>query len=277
VVCLDGCDPASEVAGSKLTALPITRVEIGMRLYALLVSYARERGVSRAAFRHAMRRLVGVLGERPVIPWKTKPVSRVFGLDRGTPIDRYYIEQFLEANKKAVQGGVLEFGDDEYFRKLAAPESSVSILHASHGNPAATIVGDLGSRAFLEERQFSFNCIICTQVLQCIFPVQQAVENLYAMLRPGGVLLVSVPGISQISRYDMDRWGDYWRFTSLSLRKLFELTCPSAILEIHTHGNVLAAVGFLHGLSAEEVGFARLDRHDPDYELTLCVWCRKPG
>jgi hypothetical protein len=240
-------------------------------------AYAGVRRVFRGATRRAAGRLAIVLSERTLIPWKATPVSRVFGYDRGKPIDRYYIERFLEANKKAVRGRVLEFGDDEYFRKLAAPNSSVSIFHATEGNAAATIVGDLGSESFLEGRQLAFDCILCTQVVQCIFPIRQAVENLYAMLHPGGVLLLTASGISQISRYDMDRWGDYWRFTSLSLRKLFETACAGATLEIQAYGNVMAAVGFLHGLSAEELGSAALDKRDPDYEVSLCVLCRKPG
>jgi SAM-dependent methyltransferase len=243
----------------------------------IIVACARKLGISRAAMQYVARRVAGVLCDRPLIPWKATPISRVFGFDRGTPIDRYYIERFLETNKKAVRGRVLEFGDDEYFRKLAAPNSSVSIFHAMDGNAAATIVGDLGSETFLEGCQSAFDCILCTQVLQCIFPVRQAVENLYAMLRPGGVLLLTASGISQISRYDMERWGDYWRFTSLSLRKLFESECSGADLEIHVYGNVLAAVGFLHGLSAEELGSTALDKRDPDYEVSLCVQCRKPG
>ncbi len=248
-----------------------------MRQDNLPLSYVRKHSVSRAGLRRVARRLKWALYERLSIAWKTRPVSRVFGLDRGTPVDRYYIGGFLRANQAAIRGEVLEFGDDAYFRQLAAPGSTLSVFHATPGNSRASIVGDLGSPSFLEGREFAFDGIICTQVLQFIFPVQQAIENLYAMLRPGGVLLVTASGISQISRYDMDRWGEYWRFTSLSLRKLFEAGCPGAELDIEAHGNVLAAVGFLHGLSTEELGARALDRRDPDYEVSLCVRCRKPG
>lgn len=31
-----------------------------------------------------------------------EPISRVFALDRGTPIDRVYIEDFLERNRHLV-------------------------------------------------------------------------------------------------------------------------------------------------------------------------------
>ena len=135
-----------------------------------LVSYARKRGLSRAAIWSAVRRFAGVLCDRLLIPWKTRPIRRDFGFAHGTPVDRHYIERFLRTNQELVHGLVLEFGDDEYFRKFAAPDSSVSVFHATHGNPEATIVGDLGSQAFLEERHLSFDCILCTQVLAIHIP-----------------------------------------------------------------------------------------------------------
>ena len=44
------------------------------------------------------------------------PFSREFGYDRGQPIDRYYIEQFLSAHASDVRGHVLEIADDTYTR-----------------------------------------------------------------------------------------------------------------------------------------------------------------
>jgi hypothetical protein len=39
---------------------------------------------------------------------RLQPVSRVFGLDRGQSIARYYIEQFLRQNAAYTRGRVLE-------------------------------------------------------------------------------------------------------------------------------------------------------------------------
>jgi hypothetical protein len=47
----------------------------------------------------------------------TAPVSRNFGYDRGLPVDRYYIEGFLDRHKSDVRGHVLEVGDDSYTRR----------------------------------------------------------------------------------------------------------------------------------------------------------------
>ncbi len=171
----------------------------------------------------------------------------------------------------------MEFGDDHYFREFAAPGAVVSIFHATPDNPAATIVGDLASLTQLPAKPEAFDCIICTQVLQFIYDVRQAIQNLYAMLRPGGVLLATAHGISQISRYDMDRWGEYWRFTSLSLRRLLEDNCPGALIQVQPYGNVLAAVASLHGLASQEIGAGALEIQDPNYEVLISARCQKPA
>jgi len=44
-----------------------------------------------------------------------QPISRVFGFDRGTPIDRVYIENFLEKNKNLIKGVVCEIAEDTLF------------------------------------------------------------------------------------------------------------------------------------------------------------------
>ena len=39
-------------------------------------------------------------------------------------------------------------------------------------------------------------------------------KTLTRILKPGRVLLTTLPGISQLCRYGMDRWGDFWRFSA---------------------------------------------------------------
>ena len=202
--------------------------------------------------------------------YRLDPVSRVFGFDRGKPIDRYYIEHFLKANVDKIRGRVLEVGDSRYTNTLGGDRVSRSdVLHARPGNAAATLIGDLttGEGMPLE----TFDCFILTQTLPYIFDVRAAVKNCSAVLRTGGALLATFPGISQISRYDMDRWGDYWRFTSLSARKLFEEVFPARNVCIKTYGNVLAGIAFLHGISSEEIMQSDLDYIDLDYQLLIAV------
>jgi len=143
------------------------------------------------------------------------------------------------------------------------------VLHPTADNPKATIVADLTRPDELPAE--AFDCIVLTQVLPFIPDVPAAVRTLHRMLRPGGVVLATMPGISQIVRYDMDRWGDFWRFTSLSARRLFQCGFPDGDVRVEAHGNVLAATAFLQGISSAELHPAELDHRDPDYEVLITV------
>lgn len=202
---------------------------------------------------------------------RTSPVSRVFGLDRGLPIDRYYMERFLSTWKADIRGRVLEFGDDRYTRQFGgAGVARGHVLHSVAGNPQATIVADL-TRADAIAAD-TFDCIICTQTLQMIYEARVALAQLHRILRPGGVLLLTAHGISRIARREgVDPWGEYWRFTAQSMRRLLAEAFPDGETRIEVYGNVLAAVASLHGLAAEELTPGELDDGDPDYEVLLGV------
>jgi SAM-dependent methyltransferase len=196
------------------------------------------------------------------------PISRVFGFDRGQPIDRFYIEIFLSAHAGDIRGRVLEIGGNEYTHRFGKDRvTSCDVLHVEAGQPGTTIVADVTDAGSLSPD--AFDCIICTQTLQHIYRVHDAMATLHRALKPGGVLLITMPGISQISRFDMDRWGDYWRFTTLSARRLCEDVFPPANVSVEAHGNVLSAIAFLHGLAAEDLRREELDHHDADYELVI--------
>lgn len=195
-----------------------------------------------------------------------QPISRVFGYDRGTPIDRYYIEKFLEENKAAIHGCVLEIGDNTYTQKYGTNVSKSEILNAVQ-SPNATIVGDLATGKNIPEA--TFDCIILTQTLLCIYEVKSALKHTFKALKSGGTLLITVPGISQISRYDMDRWGDFWRFTDKSMRMLIEEVCPDCEVVIKTYGNVFVAKAFLDGIAWEELPPEVLEYNDNDYQLVI--------
>ena len=207
---------------------------------------------------------------------RSAPFSRVFGFDRGLPIDRYYIERFLARQASDICGRVLEIGDNIYTKRFGGDRVIQSdVLHAAEGNRQATLVADLTQAESIPSD--TFDCVVCTQTLMFIYNVQAAIRTLYRILKPGGVLLATVAGVShQISRHDMDRWGDYWRFTSLSARLLFREAFPAANVSVETYGNVLAATAFLHGLVVEDFRDAELDCHDSDYEVSIAIRAVKP-
>ena len=197
------------------------------------------------------------------------PISRDFGHDRGLPIDRHYIEGFLARYAADICGRVLEVGDDAYSRRFGGERiTRQDVLHVHEGNPCATIIGDLTRPGVLPEA--AFDCIVLTQTLHLIYDMPGAVERLWAALRPGGVLLLTVPGISQIDRGE---WGEnwFWSLTPASLRRLAAECFGVGQVTIEAHGNVLAATAFLQGLACAEVSAAKLDVRDEAYPVIVAA------
>jgi len=230
--------------------------------------------------RRAVAKIFRILGFKPPIRFgslrRLTPVSRSFGLDRGGPIDRYYIEKFLRQHCEDVRGRVLEAGGlVSYTRQFGERRvSQADVLYPKSGFPDGTVVGDLESGVGIPSD--AYDCIILTQVFPFIYDLRAAVRNSFRALRPGGVLLVTLPGISQICRYDMQQWGDYWRFTDASARKLFADVFHAPNVTVESHGNVLVACSFLHGLGSRELSRKELDYLDPDYQLSIAVRAEKP-
>jgi hypothetical protein len=207
---------------------------------------------------------------------RVEPVSRKFGLDRGAAVDRRYIERFLAENADAIRGRVLEVGDDVYTRRFGGNRVSGSdVLHPVPGAPGATLIGDLARPDTLPER--GYDAFICTQTLNFILEPGRALAGARRLLHEGGTLLLTVGGISQISRYDADRWGMYWGFTPQSLASLLDATFPGAYA-ITAYGNPLAAAALLYGLAVEDLPDpALLDAADPDYPVVLAAAARRRG
>jgi len=206
-------------------------------------------------------------------PLRREPVSRLFGLDRGTPVDRHYIETFLASHAPLIRGDILEVADNRYTRRYASPDAAARsvILQHQSGNPAKNILnGDLTHPETLPEA--AFDCFICTQTLNFIYDPRKALEGCYRLLRPGGVLLATVAGISQISAYDRDRWGDYWRFTRQSAEKMAGELFGTEQVEISTYGNLPAAKALLDGLAVEDLPDGGvLELHDPEYPVIIGI------
>jgi hypothetical protein len=201
-----------------------------------------------------------------------KPVSTVFALDRGTPIDRIYIEDFLRKNCNLICGSTLEIAENTYSKKFGTNIKTFEILHTIE-NPNVTIIGNLTDTKTLPENKI--DCFICTQTLNFIYDFRGAIRGAYHLLKKNGVILATVSGISQISRYDMDRWGDYWRFTTLSTKRVFSEVFGKENVEVDFYGNVLSSIAFLEGISAEELTKEELFFKDENYQMTIVVIARK--
>jgi len=201
------------------------------------------------------------------------PVSDFYGDDRGTPVDRYYIDGFINDNRHRIRGRVLEVAENTYSRQYGSGLDSMDVLHYEQGTPGATLIGDLSSPGTLPEDRF--DCFICTQTIHVIYNYMDAIRGARRLLRPGGVLLCTLSGIAQVSRYDMDRWGDYWRFTTLSAQRSFGEVFGLSNVAVDYGGNCYAAINFLRGIALEELDRKKLTVKDPNYPIVITIIATK--
>lgn len=199
---------------------------------------------------------------------RIEPASRSFGFDRGTPIDRVYIESFLSEHADAITGDILEIGDNQYTQKFGK-HIKRSVVLAGSVPDAECYSGDLTNVQSLATLG-RFDCVIATQVLNFIFELDAAMHGIKSLLKENGVVLVTLAGLAPVSRYDAERWGDYWRFSDMSAKKLFEKHFESGV-DITCFGNLISATGILHGLSAEELRRDEMAHTDPDYQVLIGV------
>ena len=217
-------------------------------------------------FRQRLRRL-----RRPA--WlgtlrRLTPLSSEWGFDRGTPVDRHYIERFLEERRADVRGRVLEVRDNSYTRRFGTTVARSDVLDVNRSNPAATIIADLSAADQVPSD--AFDCLLLTQTLQFVLDTRAALAHTHRILRPGGVVLATVPAISRIApRYGLT--SDYWRFTAASCRALFGAAFGAEQVEVQSHGNVLAATAFLAGMAREELSSKELDTIDEYFPVIIAV------
>ena len=200
---------------------------------------------------------------------RTYPISVGFGREEGTPIDRYYIERFLTKNADAICGRVLEVGDREYTTRFGTDVSQSDVVNVLEGAADTTILADLSNCPQIPDG--SFDCIILIQTLHYTYDMNATVRELHRILAPGGCILCTVPGISQVSRYDMEHWGDRWRLTSLSATELFSTTFLPADVCVVTYGNTLASICLLEGITAEKLRPRELEANHEDYQLVVAI------
>lgn len=202
-----------------------------------------------------------------------QPVSTEFGADRGLPLDRYYIERFLCKYRADITGDVLEVEESKYTHQFGTQVRSCNILHVSDQVTPETIVADLSQPEWLPQNRF--DCFICTQTFHYIYDIDKGVEGAHRLLKPGGVLLATIPTVSQKSVSDDKPWEEHWRMTSQAAERAFGRVFGSEHIQVEAYGNVLVAVCFLLGLAAQELSQSKRDAYDPHYQCLITVRAQK--
>ena len=199
---------------------------------------------------------------------RTTPFSRSWGYDRGTPIDRVYIEQFLAKHTADVRGSCLEVLNAEYTQRFGGSRvASSDVLDVDTANALATVFADLGEPDSLPAGRF--DCIIFTQTLHLVPDMRTAVGNVWRALAPGGVLLLTVPAIG---RHDARKsfHHDRWRVTKTGVEWLVA-EVADAPADVTTYGNILSCVAFLYGMAAEELRAEELQVFDREFPLIVAA------
>lgn len=197
---------------------------------------------------------------------RTTPLSDRWGYDRGTPVDRYYIERFLAEHRGDIHGRVLEVKGSGYTDRYGSDITHRDILDLNAANPDATIIADLAAADVVAADQF--DCFVLTQTLQFIYDTRAALAHARRILRPGGVLLATMPALSRVDRRYTN---DYWRFTVASCSALVGEVFGPEHISVHSYGNVLTAIAFLAGMAHEELSQRELDAQDRFFPLIIAV------
>jgi SAM-dependent methyltransferase len=214
-----------------------------------------------------------VLRDLPLPRWgnmrRTAPFSATFGFDRGTPIDRYYLERFLNIHRALITGRVLEVQLPSYTKRFG---ESVRESNTVDINPEfrATYTCDLADATQIPTGYY--DCFLLPNTLQHLVRLEPALRTILRVVKPGGTILLSAAGLLPL----IPEGGDYWRLTAVGWRALLDTEWPGCDVTIEAHGNCLAAAAAIYGLAHEELSQTELDEHDRRYPVLVTIRCRKP-
>ncbi len=201
------------------------------------------------------------------------PISSKFGYDRGTPIDRYWIEKFLQKNEPYIKGKCLEITDNTYTNRFSNNKvKSSDVLDIDSNNKKANIHGDLRDLKKVIKSN-TYDCILLTHVLGLIDEVNAAVLECHRILKPGGILLATSACLSPT----YDTKSNYWRFTPNGARYLFNKAFGEKNVEIESYGNVKTGQCFWVGMSQEDLTQKELEYNDPKFPCIVAIKAVKNG
>jgi hypothetical protein len=207
-------------------------------------------------------------------PARSTPIDRRFGRGRGTSVDRRYIDAFFSTHRTSIQGDVVEVSDRTYTDRFGTAVRTSEVLTCDQHNPLVTVRADLGRPDSVPER--AFDCFICPQTIMYVPDYRAAVQSARRMLREGGTALVTASGISPMSSYDDERWGDFLRFTPRGMGRLFGEEFGEENVEIAVYGNALSATCLIQGVAVEDLPDPDvLDPLDPIYPVIIGVKARR--
>lgn len=201
---------------------------------------------------------------------RTTPLSEEFGFDRGSPIDRYYVDRFFTRHRSRIAGRVLEIQGRGYTQRFAQDLSASDTLDVN-AQFAPTYLCDLACAEAIVPSG-TYDCFLLPNTAQHLRELEPALRNALRIVRPGGSLLLTAAGLIPL----IPDGPEYCRLTAEGWRDFAARVWPGCDVEVVAYGNCLAAVAALYGIAVEELRDDELDVQDPRYPVLIGVACRKP-
>jgi SAM-dependent methyltransferase len=240
----------------------------GARVTAVNALVARLPRARRQQLRRVLRRPRWGNLRRPT------PFSATFGYDRGTPIDRYYLDRFLTEEGGSIRGVVGEIAGTTLVDAYGGSRvTRTEVIDLDDTNPRVTLLADLGRPSSLPSSRF--DCLVVVQTLQYVAEPDVAIANCIQALRPGGTLLLALPALAAHDDHERDE-DDHWRFWPGGVAALATRVAPGASVRTVAYGNLVTALAFLHGLAAEELRPAELAHTDLRFPVVVCARIERP-
>ncbi len=175
------------------------------------------------------------------------PISDMYGFDRGKPVDRVYIEQFLAENKKYIKGACLEIVDSHYTKMFGTKKVTRFDALDIFPSKKANIHGDL--RNLTQVKSNEYDCLIITQTFNVVDDYYSVISESYRILKPGGVLLVTMPTISPCQNLKVNMW----RFSNDGMKYAISKYFGKKNVLSSGYGNSEAVKAFWVGLAKEDM------------------------
>ncbi len=219
-------------------------------------------------------RLLCLLRGRGLPRWgnlrRLKPFSTSHGWDRGTPLDRYYVDRFFERHRAAITGDVLEIDQNIYSHRYG---HDLRTAHNVDIDPKCepTYLCDLAHCESVLPSE-AYDCFLLPCTLHHLRELESSLKNILRAVRPGGVILATCAGMIRLDAEEID----FWHPSPAGWRELLRHAWPGCEVVVEGEGNCLAAVAFDLGLALEELKRKELDYHDGLYPVVTTIYCRKP-
>ncbi len=201
---------------------------------------------------------------------RLKPFSDDHGWDRGTPVDRYYVDRFFERHRADITGDVLEIDRSTYTHRFG---HDLRTTHAFDINPRCegTFFCDLAHSENVLQSE-AYDCVLMPCTLSFLREIELCLQNALRVVKPGGVILANGGGLFRLDKAE----DDFWRLTPAGWRELLHRVWPSCEVVVEGEGNCLSVVAANLGLSLEELSSEELDYCDGIFPVVTNVFCRKP-